>query len=606
MEHTHLDEPKLQALPKGEHDDKHKEEAHDHFLGSIINWAGTATVGLSLAPLALQKIGIGLEQAALSNTSVCCALIQDQAKKSSFLEINNLYKPLGGGESTPVNGIAGVLSAAFSHIPFGEKMLEVEQKIHEKIPFIASKDLDPTVHPLSRGGVINMAVGAALIAGGYGFNYLEKIEKKYFVEQAEKQGASDAELDEIAENAGGFSRFAKIATQAAGFTVLMPAILPGIGHSLLSLSATLGLDEIDYKAQTSKGPFSKLAAFLGKNPGLCKGNDKLTDTAGAVITTQFCCVAAPFWSSVLTLFSHTNTPAQELPKGIKQYSPSDHDLMPKIEKLSKFSDAEIEQRIKDNTYHIADTEAAQQRTAPLRNAAKVGLGAAAAVGTFALSNKFLNNKFNKVIDKVDNLSKNMEGYSDWHGIEGMYHETTGEPYELIKFLETDEAKIKNNIKLPYRRHEDYQRFQAEAIKLRGAHCALPAVEGANYMLDCLPRNVTNDEGEISNCCPTTMINSKIVDELASLAKSTKNRALLSGVAGAAVGAVVYKLAENLLDTSYQKKIHPLKHEKLVLESILAGRKESTLEGENNVVKFDSAVHEGKIAEQPLAIAANIK
>ncbi len=615
MEHKHLDEPKLQALPKGEHDDKHKEEAHDHFLGNALNWVGAATVGLSLAPLGLRQIGIGAEQAKLDRGSACCFAIKEEANNNKLLAIDNFLKPINGKqlEDSKVYGIAGVISGALSYVPFGDQMFQIEKKILEAIPFSKRKtdgsaDIDDSIHPLSRGGVMNMLVGAALITGGhYGFNALEKLEKNYFVEQAKKQGASADELAEIAENAGGISRAGKLVAQTAGALALAPPILAGIGHSSLSLGATFGFDKIDYDNNaTGKGPGRVIAAVLGKNPGPCPGDRKMTTGAAAVLTSQLCCIAPALLSSVPMLFSHTNTPENKLPEGINPYRKSDHELMPNIEKLAQLTDAEIEQRIKDNTYHIADTEAAQQRTATLRNIAKVGAGAAAAFTTFSLSNKFLNNKFNKVIDKVDNLSKNMEGYSDWHGIEGMYHETTGEPYELIKFLETDEEKIKNNIKLPYRRHKHYQRFQAEAIKLRGAHCALPAVEGANYMLDCLPRNVTNDEGEISNCCPTTMINSKIVDELASLAKTTKNRALLSGVAGAAVGAGVYKLVENLLDKADNNIIHPLKHENFVLKSILAGRKESTLAGENNVVKFDSAVHEGKIAEQPLAIAANIK
>ncbi|MFM7853120.1 MAG: hypothetical protein ACKO96_14670, partial [Flammeovirgaceae bacterium] len=73
MEHTELkllNKPKLQALPldkpldKPLHD-KHKEKEHEHFLGNIFNWAGAAVVGLSVAPLALRQIGIGVEQAKL-------------------------------------------------------------------------------------------------------------------------------------------------------------------------------------------------------------------------------------------------------------------------------------------------------------------------------------------------------------------------------------------------------------------------------------------------------------------------------------------------------------------------------------------------------------
>jgi hypothetical protein len=331
----------------------------------------------------------------------------------------------------------------------------------------------------------------------------------------------------------------------------------------------------------------------------------MTTGAAAVLTSQLCCIAPALFSSVPMLFSHTNTPAQELPKGIKQYSPSDHDLMPNIYKLAQLTVPEIEQRIKDNTYHIADTEAAQQRTATLRNAVKFGAGAAAAVGTAITADKFFNKRFNEVVDKVDNLSKNKEGYAEWHEIDGFTHETTNLPYELIKFTVKDEAIIQKNIKLPQARDPEYQKFSPDVVKLRGARCALPMQPG-DPMEDCRPMGLLNSAGEISNCCPTTMINSKIVDELASLAKSTKNRALLSGVAGAAVGAGVYKLAEKFLDNPEKDKIHSLKHENFVLKSILAGRKESTLAGENNVVKFDSAVHEGKIAEQPLAIAANIK
>jgi hypothetical protein len=606
MEHTHLDEPKLQALPTGDHDDTHKEKEHDHFLGSISNVLGPAIIGFLLAPFGLREIGIGAAQAKLDQGSACCSIIKEQANNNKLLAIDGFLKPINGKtlEDSKVYGIAGVISGALSYVPCGDQMFKLEKQILEAIPFSKRKtdgsaDIDDSIHPLARGGVMNMLVGVALIAGAYGFNYLEKIEKNYFVEQAKKKGASADELAEIAENAGGISRAGKLVAQTAGALTLAPPILAGIGHTSLSLSTTAGWNKINYKEGTGDGPFSTFAAVLGKNPGPCPGDRKMTTGAAAVLTSQLCCIAPALFSSVPMLFSHTNTTENKLPEGIKPYRKQDHELMPNIEKLAQLTDAEIEQRIKDNTYHIADTEAAQQRTATLRNIAKVGAGAAAAFTTFSLSNKFLNNKFNKVIDKVDNLSKNMEGYSDWHGIEGMYHETTGEPYELIKFLETDEAKIKNNIKLPYRKHEDYQRFQAEAITLRGAHCALPAVEGANYMLDCLPRNVRNDEGELSNCCPTTMINSKIVDELASLAKTTKNRALLSGVAGAAVGAGVYKLVENFLDKADNNIIHPLKHENFVLKSIQAGR--------NNIVAFErGAVHQGKIAEQPLAIAANIK
>ncbi len=602
MEHTHLDEPKLQALPTGEHDDKHKEKAHEHFLGNALNWVGAATVGLSLAPLGLRQIGIGAEQAKLDRGSACCFAIKEQANNNKLLAIDNFLKPINGKqlEDSKVYGIAGVISGALSYVPCGDQMFKLEKQILEAIPFSKRKadnsaDVDDSIHPLSRGGVMNMLVGAALITGGhYGFNALEKLEKNYFVEQAKKQGASEDELAEIAENAGGISRAGKLVAQTAGALTLAPPILAGIGHSSLSLGATFGFDKIDYDNNaTGKGPGRVIAAVLGKNPGPCPGDRKMTTGAAAVLTSQFCCVAPAVLASVPMLFSHTNTPENKLPEGINPYRKQDHKLMPNIEELAQLTLPEIKQRIKDNTYHIADTEAAQQRTATVRNLAKVGAGAAAAFTTFALSNKFLNNKFNEIIDKVDNLSKNRQGYGSWHEIDGFRHQTTNEPYESIRFQKSDEEKILKNLELPFRTDPSYERVQPESAILRDAKCALPIEEGSTLMSSCLPL------GE-SFCCPTTMINSKIVDELASLAKTTKNRALLSGVAGAAVGAGVYKLAEKLLDNPEKDKIHSLKRENFVLKSIQAGR--------NNIVKFEreGAVHEGKIAEQPLAVAANIK
>ncbi|MFM7856598.1 MAG: hypothetical protein ACKO96_32910, partial [Flammeovirgaceae bacterium] len=107
------------------------------------------------------------------------------------------------------------------------------------------------------------------------------------------------------------------------------------------------------------------------------------------------------------------------------------------------------------------------------------------------------------------------------------HQTTNQPYELIIFQKSDEETIAKNLALQSRTDSSYERVTPDVIKLRDAKCALPNGEGSSLMSDCLPLG----EGF---CCPTTMINSKIVDELSSLAKSTKNRALLSGVAGAAV------------------------------------------------------------------------
>jgi hypothetical protein len=600
MEHTHLDEPKLQALPTGEQlDDKHKEKEHDHFLGNISNWLGPAIIGFSLAPFGLRQIGIGLEQVKLEQGAACCSIIQNQANNNQLLAIDGFLKPINGKILDPkdnkVYGIAGAISGALSYVPFGDQMFKLEKQILEALPFSKRKadgtaDIDDTIHPLSRGGVINIIGGLTLIGGGhYLGNFFENLEKNHAVEQAKKQGASEDELAEIAENAGGISRTAKIVTQTAGAVVLASPILAGIGHSLLSLSATFGLDTIQYgNDATGQGPFSTFAAVLGKNPGTCKGDGKLTDGAAAVLTSQFCCIAPSVLASVPILLSHTNTPEKELPEGINPYSKSDHELMPNIEKLAQLSDAEIDQRIKDNAYHIDDTKAVQQSTATLRN-----------VGTFALSNKFLNNKFNEVVEKVDNLSKNKEGYGSWHAIDEFSHETTNSPYELIKFKVEDEQKIKNNIKLPYRTDSSYERVTPDVIKLRDAKCALPKEDWDTSMSSCRPENVRNAKGEISNCCPTTMINSKIVDELASLAKSTKNRALLSGVGGAVVGAGVYKLAEAVLDKPEADKIHSLKHENFVLTAIQKGR--------NNIVSLEhGAVHEGKIEEQSLAIASNIK
>ncbi len=614
-----LETPKLQALPLGNHGNgEHENKHHNDFLNNIFSWAGATTVGLSLSPLALRHIGIGLEQAKLETGAACCAVIQGQAAKYENLKVTDLFKPMSGAATPPKNndvyGIAGAISGALSHVPFGEQMFALEKNILEKIPFSkrtdsGALDVDASVHPLSRGGVMNMLVGGGLIIlGHYGGHALEELEKKHALEQAKQRGASDAEIAEIEQNAGGISRFAKIATQAAGFTVLMPAILPGVGHSLLSLSATMGLDRIEYSknAATGEGPFSTLAAILGKNPGDCKGDTKLTDAAGAVLTSQLCCIAPTIMASIPVLFSHTNTPQNQLPVGINPYNQKDHELMPNIEKLSQLNDEEIKQRIADNTYHIADTEVAIERTSGLRNVAKVGAGLTAAVGTAIITNKLFNARFNDAMEKISSSPKNNDVYGDWNIVGDATHEANNLPYNMIKYENGTEQIANNNINLPFRNDANYERIKPDSLIARFARCALPKVEGNEMMANC------KVDGK-SSCCATAFVN-------ADLAKITNNKTLLSGVAATAAGLRAYKIVEHFVDTPNADKKHSLKHENFVLTAIEKGRASNSIKQFERNTPADNiyntqqslgerlsagqSILEGRINEQPPSLVAN--
>jgi hypothetical protein len=567
-----LQETHLHALPLTNTDKVANQESehHNDLLNKIFAWTGATTIGLALTPLALKGLGIGLEHQKLSGA--CCSIIAQQSK-SSILDIEGLYQPLKPDvPSQNVYGIAGALSGAFSHIPFGEPMLELEKKINERmkhVPFVKDHvmDLDETVHPLARGGIMNMLVGGGLIIlGHYGGTALENIEKNYVLDKAKKQGFSEEELENIASEAGGISRFIKGATQAAGFTFMMPAILPGVGHSLLFLSSTLGIDKIHYDGKQlengsydgvayGEGLFSGVAAVLGKNPGACKQDTKLADAAEGVaslLASQLCCTVPALVASIPMLISHASSPEQKLPDGVNPYNKKDHELMPDIDKLSKLSDSEIEQRIRDNKFHIADTEQSLKRTSGLRTTLKIGSGVGAAVGTKLLADKIFNpdptgnsEKLDSAVNKLDGVINKEVSFKDDENHVLLDLADNNRNMGVIRF----EASHDNPVKKP-----DYLKT------VRNSLCC-------NVVL--VSRDLLNEPWKELQ---------KILGDVSGVGNIAKQQSLTTGAMAASGGVAAYKLVEHLIDEPYHQKIHSLKHENIVLNSIKAGRGNAKLNG----------------------------
>jgi hypothetical protein len=539
-------------------------------------------------------LGVGEKHATLAGD--CCPIIVNQAHGTP-LEFNHLYRDMSGTTS-PVYGIAGGLSGLFSRLPAGEALFELEKQILNHLPFTgenASAQLDATVHPLARGGIMNaLAAGGLIVIGHYGGDAISACEKRHAEEQARASGASEEDIAVAREGAGLAGRVVKHGAQAAACTIVFPAIAPGIGHAVMFLSAILKdipkvgehlpfLDTMNYNAKTGSGIGTKIAAVLGKNPGNCKREGKLYDAlqgAGGAFASQLCCTLPALIGALPTLLTHANHRASDLPEGVRPYDGAAHPKMPDIAVLSTLPDREIDQRIRDNQYHIDDTEAAQQRNGGIRQVAKIGASVAAGVGIAALGVRLINKAHgNSAMQQalgaipVNEHGRPTTDGGQWHS---MMNATDGTRYVGGKFGEAFDAGAADVINNPIAPtpiegmsplgvpHPD----NPIVVMIQKATCAFNGQQ---------PQAGKVCDGFEKLCCAAPYINWKAVQPIVRAAEGlagggvARNQSVMIGGASVALGSVIYYGMRQLLDAPADAKIHALKHEKMALESIKAAR-----------------------------------
>ena len=226
-----------------------------HNIDRALRAASLGSAVIALSPVALNHVGIGKREFEfLGRNGSCCQLI-------------SAHGPAWGktkeGEQT--YGVAGALAAAFSHLP----MLGDD---------------------LSKGGLANaLGAGGIVVAGHYAGNALEK--------RAQAKGKD-----------GKLGRAICTGSKLLGFTVALPALLPGVGHGVEFLSSVANIDDLNMDNTTANGPGVKLMSLLGKNPGVCKGNDKLADgamSAASVPIAQLCCALPALIASIPMIWDKT-------------------------------------------------------------------------------------------------------------------------------------------------------------------------------------------------------------------------------------------------------------------------------------------------------------
>lgn len=257
---TWADSVRPQAYPLGTPDASFVPEqaSHEHHRSAFdkaLTVAGIGAAAISLSPFVLSQLGFG-EHERSQLALKCCPITE----KRSFTILKDTH-------GNPAYGIAGTVAAAL-----------------DRIPVVGGE--------LARGGIANsIAGGGLLVLGHYGGKAIERMEHK--------RGMS-----------GRIGRFVRHASQAFGLVLTLPAVLPGVGHGAAFLSSAIGIDRVDWEKLEMNGPGASVAGLMGKPPGECKSENKLTDGAqgaGAVLLAQLCCAAPAIIASLTTVFSKTAT-----------------------------------------------------------------------------------------------------------------------------------------------------------------------------------------------------------------------------------------------------------------------------------------------------------
>jgi hypothetical protein len=216
-------------------------DQHNTAFDRALQVAGITSTAISLSPLLMRKAGIGVEQFDFWRDH-CCPVIQKNGPSWTVI-------PRGDGVFEPTYGIAGAVSSAL-----------------ERLPVVGGE--------LSRGGIANaLTAGGLMLVGHYGGRAL-----------------------------GHRGRWLDTAMKALGVVVAVPAVLPGIGHGLAYLSTVAGIDTIDVTNRDATGPATALMGLLGKAPGECKREGKLSDGAWGGLG-MLCCALPAVLASLPTLFA---------------------------------------------------------------------------------------------------------------------------------------------------------------------------------------------------------------------------------------------------------------------------------------------------------------
>ena len=559
-----------------------KNTHHKSFVDKLFGVAGAASVGLAFTPLAMRQLGIGLDHKALDGA--CCEIIKNAAAghkglihKDWNIHLDNSSKP---AETT--YGIAGWASGALSHVPFGEEMFKVEKNILSRLESVSlvkegtAQELDSHVdklHPLARGGLMNaLAAGGIVLLGHFGGAAINHQHQKHL----DEQDLSTEEREARRNEKSALGRIVQDGSKLLGLGVLAPAVLPGVGHALLSISATAGLDKIDYDNFKGDGPITKLAAVLGKNPGTCKRTGKLYDAiegSSSALLSQLCC-AVPAITAAMPALLHSaianDNISVSLPSDISPYDKKNHSEEPDKKALSYLNVEELQQRIRENNYHIEDTHNAQESSKQLRTALKLGTATLASVGSAALASKLFLQKTDEKTALFDNAVKDAQTAPNPDGEFHTIRETdTGNRYIGIKFPKDYEGDIEQAL------------HGQNALKNDNIPIEQPQnpIKIALQKAGCAFNDQKTPIGAIcagfeTLCCNTIYYSKPAVDNIIGAAKGltgsdiTTNQAMTIGGVSALLGAIVYNVTERIVDSPATNKIAMLERENNVLESIL--------------------------------------
>ncbi|TAE34146.1 MAG: hypothetical protein EAY65_03375 [Alphaproteobacteria bacterium] len=574
------EQTKLGILPLQMHNTQTGHQHTNDFIDSLFSWSTGVSAAIAATPLALQQFGIGVsEHVKKLDTGLCCELIQNATKDTPWLQHEHWSKRLDGSTET-VYGVAGWASGLLSHVPCGEQMLQLEQALLKKLevlPFIkegSADHLDVSIHPLARGGLMNALVaGGIIMMGHFGGKIMDHVHVQRRMQEAQDYGASEETLAQIAQERSALGRITQDASKLLGFGVLIPAILPGVGHALLSLSSTMGIDTYashmladGISTNIGEGPATALAAFLGKNPGSCKGTTKLTDALESSLLSQLCCVVPAITAAIPALANvalNQNKTYIYMPEDITPYDAKHHADIPDKEALAHLSEEILLQRYKSNQFHIDNTKASLDATSGLRTMLKTGSALAATVGTVALSQHLMQRDAPSTdTENPQEQLNELKNRITPHGVPATKHDVT-----------TSLTKDHNGSTLK-------------------AH--IPPYDSSN--VDNSPDFISMQTGR--DCCPGTVYVRK--DNVENYIKATSgeaaseennphittNRTLLSGGVSGLLGAATYKAVEHVVDGASHKKIAQLERENSVIDTILATK---------NAQK--TATHTDRLAQQ---------
>jgi hypothetical protein len=250
--------------------------AHHHStIDRVLRYAGIGSAAIALSPFVLRKLGVGATPEGAKTKGelgdfdflarYCCPLIDKNSPLKFTAESPTTHM------HTQYTGIAGAVAYALEHVPV-------------------------VGGSLAKGDIENaLAGGGLMVVGHYGGLGIERM--------ARGMGGS-----------GSIGRFLRDASQLLGVAVALPAILPGVGHGVQFLTAVAGIDHLDKEHLDASGPGAAIAGILGKVPGSCKGENKLTDSAkgaGGVLIAQLCCALPAIIASLPSILSPGRQAGQE-------------------------------------------------------------------------------------------------------------------------------------------------------------------------------------------------------------------------------------------------------------------------------------------------------